>query len=129
MVSRIAAGILVLVLLSTAVSAVRGAMQQRRERAERAFLEASTCVLAGLDGPSSARPAALLQCGEMARAAADLSLELPDRGSRQLELRAALDELVHALEGNDGRQLSSAVERATRAGGALGWRVVPSRLH
>jgi len=127
--SRIAAGILVLSLLSTAVSAVRSAMQERRERAEHAWHDAQACVLANTESPSSARPAALRQCSGTARGAAELSLELPAHGSRQLELQAALDGLARAIENGNQQQLSSAVDRSARAASALGWRMVPTRPH
>ena len=104
-------------------------MQERRERAERAFSDAHACVLASREGPSSARKAALRLCRETARSAAEFSLELPENGGQQLELRTALDELARALESDDEQQLSSAVERSMRAGSALGWRVVHARLH
>lgn len=128
-VTRIAAGIVALALLSTAVSAVRSAMQERREHAEHAFRDAWACVLAGMDGPSAARTAALRQCGGTARSAAEFALEMPEHGSQQLELRAALGELAGALDSGDEQQLSSAVERSSRAGSALGWRMVQARPH
>ncbi len=126
---RIAAGIVVLALLSSGVLAVRGAMQERRARAEQAWRDARECLLAGTDGPSSLRVAALRQCTGRARNASELSLELPEHGSRQLELRAALDELVGAIENGNEQRLASARERSLRAGGALGWRMVHTRLH
>jgi hypothetical protein len=46
-----------------------------------------------------------------------------------LELRAALGELAGALDSGDEQQLSSAVERSSRAGSALGWRMVQARPH
>ena len=113
-------------------------MQERRERAEQAFRAARECVtriaipdggLACAEQSSCARTEELRRCSKTARAAAELSLELPEHNSRQLELQAALDELVNALESGNGHRLSSAIERASRAGSALGWQVVHTRLH
>jgi hypothetical protein len=115
----------VLTLLSTAVLAVRGAMQERRERAEQAFHAALACAVR----PGLGRTEELRQCSNAARAAAESSLELPEHSSRQLEMRAALDELVSALESGNGHRLARAIERASRAGSALGWQVVHTRLH
>jgi hypothetical protein len=126
---RIAAGIVVLALLSTAVLAVRGAMQERRERAEQAWREARQCVLACAERPSLGRSVALRQCRERAQRAAELSLELPEHSGQQLELRAALDELVSAIDGGNDQRLASAIERSSRAGDALGWRMVHTRPH
>jgi len=125
---RIAAGIVVLALLCTAVLAVRGAMQERRERAEQAWRDTRECMLACAEGPNSlARTAALRQCSGTARSAAELLLELPEHSSRQMELRAALDELVSAIESGNERRLASAIERSSSAGSALGWRMVHTR--
>ncbi|MEI9936087.1 MAG: hypothetical protein WDO69_02565 [Pseudomonadota bacterium] len=104
-------------------------MQERRARAEQAWRDARECVLACEQGPSSAREGELGHCRGAARDAAELSLELPEHGPRQLELRAALDQLVSALESGNEQQLSSAIERAARAGSALGWRVGHTGLH
>lgn len=122
---RIVAGVVVLTLLSTAVLAVRGAMQERRERAEQAFRAALACAAR----PSLGRTEELRQCSKAARVAAESSLELPEHNSRQLEIRAALDELVGALESGNGHRLASAIERSSRAGSALGWQAVHTRLH
>ena len=124
MLSRIVAGVVVLSLLSTAVSAVRGAMQERRERAEQSWNAARACVTAGI-GASVPRHAELRQCSAAAHNAAELSQELPEHNGPQLEARAALDELAHALESGNEQQLPSLLDRATRAGRALGWHVVP----
>lgn len=126
---RIAAGIVVLALLSTATLAVRGAMQERRERAEQAWRDARECALACAEPPRSTRNEELRQCARIARHAAELSLELPEHSGQQLELQAALDELVNALDGGNEQHLSSAIERASRAGSALGWRLVHTGLH
>jgi len=64
-VGRILAGVVVLTLLSTAVLAVRGAMQERRERAEQAFRAALACALR----PSLGRTEELRQCSQAARVA------------------------------------------------------------
>jgi hypothetical protein len=109
-------------LLSTAILAVRNAMQERRARAERAWRDALECLLAPPSVPSSARTPELRQCRATIRRAAELSVELPEHGGTQLELRAALDELVSAIESSNERQLASARDRSARAGGALGWR-------
>lgn len=118
---RIAAGVVVLALLSTATLAVRGAMQERRELAEQAWLSARKCALACTGGASAARSEERRQCGRTARTAAELSLELPEHSGQQLEFQAALDQLANAIEGDDERRLSNAIERSSRAGRALGW--------
>ena len=104
-------------------------MQERREHAETAWREARECVLASSSAPASSRAEVLRQCSGTARSAAELTLELPEHNSEQLEVRAALDELVGAIESGNEHQLSSAVERSARAGSALGWRVVHTGLH
>jgi len=126
---RIAAGIVVLTLLSSAVLAVRGAMQERRASAEQAFRDAHECLLACAPGTSSMRAEELRQCRGTIRRAAELSLELPEHSSTQMELQAALDELISAIESGNEQRLSSALDRASQAGGALGWRAVHTRLH
>jgi hypothetical protein len=115
-------------LLSTAVLAVRGAMGERRERAELAWQKARECALAGAARPTPARTEQLRRCSETARTAAELSLELPEHSREQLELRTALDELVVALESGDETRVAHAIDRSARAGSALGWRMVQARL-
>jgi len=126
--SRIAAGLVVLALLSTATLAVRGAMQERRGRAEQAFRLARQCALTCAASPSSTRASEQAKCRETASNAAELSLEMPEHDGLQLELQAALDELAHALESGDGQRLTMAIDRCTRAGSALGWAVGNTRL-
>jgi len=104
-------------------------MQGRRARAERAFRDARECVFACAAAPSSVRTQQLRQCSATARSAAESALELPEHDGPQLELQAALDELVSALDSGDESRLSSASERAARAGSALGWRVGHTPLH
>ncbi|HEY3255513.1 MAG TPA: hypothetical protein VGJ91_16255 [Polyangiaceae bacterium] len=115
--------------MSSAVLAVRGAMQHRRQRAEQAWRDAEQCALAGSVGPSATRAEGLAHCRETARLAAELCLELPEHGRQQLELQAALAELVSALESADEQRLASAIDRSSRAGSALGWRVGHTGLH
>jgi hypothetical protein len=117
----------VVTLMSTAVLSVRGAMQDRRARAERAFQDARECVLAGADGPTAAREGERRQCRERARRAAELSLELPEQDPEKWELQAAFDELGSAIDSGNEQRLSSALDRASRAGRALGWPVLPAR--
>jgi len=128
-ISRIAGIVVVFVLLSTAVLAVRGAMRERRERAEGAWREARMCALSCASKSSDARAKDLQQCRETARSAAEFSMEMPELDGHQLELRAALDELVQAIEAGDQHRLSSAIERSTRAGSALGWSALQPSLH
>jgi hypothetical protein len=117
-----------LALLSTATLAVRGAMEQRRGRAEQAWREASVCVLVALESAPSARTNELRLCSRSAADAAQFALEMPEHGERQWELQAALDELVRALESGDEHRLSDAIARSSRAGSALGWHVRDPRL-
>src|SRR4051794_38822410 len=91
---RIAAGVVVLALLSTATLAVRGAMEERRGRAEQAWREASRCALTAMARANSAHSAQaneLRLCARTARDAADLALEMPEHGEKQWALQAALD--------------------------------------
>jgi len=118
-----------LALLSTATLAVRGAMEERRGRAEQAWREASLCVLTAMAQANSARPNELRLCARTARDAAELALEMPEHGEKQWALRAALEELAHALESDDEHRLSSALDRSSSAGNALGWRAASPRLH
>ncbi|HEY0462980.1 MAG TPA: hypothetical protein VGC79_02175 [Polyangiaceae bacterium] len=104
-------------------------MQQRRARAQSAFREAQGCALACLQSPSAVRAQQLRRCSGTARSAAESALELPEHNGQQLELQAALEELVSALESGDEQRLASAIERSARAGSALGWRVGHTRLH
>lgn len=126
--SRIAAGIVVLALLSTAVLAVRSAMQDRRERAERAWHAARKCALACAASANPERARELRACLGTARDAAELSLEMPEHNGQQLELQAALDELGDAIDSGDTHRLSSALDRSSRAGNALGWGARHTRL-
>src|SRR5438045_1729213 len=96
--SRIAAAVVVLALLSTAVLAVRSAVRDRREHAERAWREARQCALSCAQGANSASLNEFRECSGTVRNAAELSLELPEHNGQQLELQAALDELVRALD-------------------------------
>ena len=102
--------------------AVRGAMQARRGRAELAWRRAHECVLAGFARPSGARAEPLRLCANSLRQAAELALELPERGSKQLEFDAALRELGAGLESGDEPRVPPALDRAARAADALGWR-------
>lgn len=128
LVSRIGATIVVLALLSTAVLAVRGAMQDRRARAEQAWHDARQCARAYAENPNASGTNDLRVCIGAARDAAELSLEMPEHGGPQLELQAALDELVRAIDSRDVRRLTSAIDRSSRAGSALGWGAVHPRL-
>ena len=119
---RLAAGIVVLVLLSAAVLAVRGAMQQRRARAERAWHDALSCV------ERSDASAARTRCTGMVQGAVASSFELPEHGARELELQAALGELASALGNASPEPLAFALARTARAGRALGWRAGPTEL-
>lgn len=109
--------------------AVRGSMQGRRQRAEQAWRDAGQCALACAAEPSAAHAEALRRCSGTVRMAAELALELPEHGRQQLELAAALGELLSALESGNEQRLSSAIERSSRAGSALGWPVVHTGLH
>ena len=115
---------MVLTLLGTAVQAVREAMQERRERAEQAWRAARECALGCVSAASSAQ---LRQCSGTAHDAAELSQEVPEHGVLQLEARAALDELGAALESGNRQRVSSAIDRASSAGRALGWRMAQTR--
>jgi hypothetical protein len=125
----VAAAVVVLALLSTAILAVRGAMHDRRELVEQAWRAARRCALVHARAPNSANSNELRQCSGTARTAAELTWELPERDGQQLELRASLDELVRALDSGDEHQLTSAIERSSRAGSAFGWLAVHTRLH
>lgn len=103
-------------------------MRDRREHAEQAFRAARKCALdCAQANAASARE--LQQCSGTARNAAELTWEMPEHNGQQLELQAALDELVHALDSGDERRLSSAIERSARAGSAFGWQTVHPRIH
>lgn len=119
--SRIAAGVVVLGLLSTAIFAVRGAMQTRQARAERAWRAARQCALECSQSPNTTHTTALRECRATASNAAELSTEMPEHGRPQLELQAALAELVRAIDSGDAPRLTSAIDRASRAGSSLGW--------
>ncbi|HKO47258.1 MAG TPA: hypothetical protein VJV79_06020 [Polyangiaceae bacterium] len=119
---RIAAGLVVLALLSSAILAVRGAIEQRRAHAQQAWSEARECARACAEGLCAADADARGRCSQTARRAAELCLELPEHSGPQLELRAALDELVSAIESGHAQQLASAIARTSHAGSALGWR-------
>ena len=127
--SRITAAFVVLVLLSTAILAVRGKMRDRRDYVEKAWRDASKCALVHAQAPNSAQRKELRECAGTARNAAELTWEMPEHNERQLELQASLDELVHALDSGDEHRLSSAIERSSLAGSAFGWRTVHTRLH
>jgi len=118
----------VVALLSTALLAVRGAMADRRARAEQAFREARRCAIAYARSPHSAQPTELRACRGAVANAAELSLEMPEHNQTQLELGAALDELAQAIDSGDAQKLSSAIDRSSRAGSALGWGAVQTRL-
>jgi len=118
----------VLALLSTAVLSVRNAVQERRARAEHAFLDARECALACATRPSELRAEERRRCGEAAQRAADLCLELPEHSGQQWELRAALNELVSALESGNQQRLADAIDRSSHASRALGWQAVQTRL-
>lgn len=124
--SRITAALVVVALLGTAVLAVRGAMQDRRTRVEQAFRDARQCALAYTANPR--QPSKLRECSGAARNAAELSSEMPEHGGQELELQAALAELAHAMDSGDTHRLPSAIDRLSRAGRALGWDAVHSRL-
>jgi len=111
------------------VLAVRSSMQERRQRAEQAWRDAGQCALECAAEPSATRAEAFHRCSGTARAAAELSLELPEHGRQQLELQAALGELVSALDSGNEQRLASAIDRSSHAGSALGWRVVHTGLH
>jgi len=104
-------------------------MRDRREYAEQAWRDAAKCALTCAEAPSAANTNKLRECSGTARNAAELTLEMPEHGGKQLELQAALDELVRALDSGDGHRLSSAIERSSRAGSALGWETARPRLH
>jgi hypothetical protein len=125
----VTAAIVVLALLSTAILAVRGAMNDRRDLVEQAWREARKCALVHARAPNSADSNELRQCSGTARNAAELTWELPEHDGQQLELQASLDELVRALDSGDEHRLTSAIERSSRAGSALGWQAVHTRLH
>lgn len=109
--------------------AVRGAMQDRQARAEQAWRAARQCALARFESSNSGQATELRECRGTARNAAELSSEMPEHGRPQLELRAALDELVRAIDNGDPLRLSNAIDRASRAGSALGWDPVYTRRH
>lgn len=111
-----------LAALSTAVLAVRGAMQARRERAAQAWLSAHSCVVNGMDQPTVTRTESLRLCASPLRQAAELALELPERGRREWEFDAAVHELVAALASSDEHRVTSALDHGSRAAEALGWR-------
>lgn len=129
MASRITAAVVVVALLSTAVLAVRGAMRERREHAEQAWRDARRCALVFAQATDSISANELHECAGTARNAAELTWEMPEHNRQQLELQAALDELVRALDSGDEHRLSSAIERSSRAGNAFGWQAVHTRLH
>jgi len=104
-------------------------MQARQVRAERAWRDAQQCALAYSENPNFARAAELRECRATASNAAERSTEMPEHGKPQLELQAALDELVLAIESGNARRLTSAIDRSSRAGSAFGWRAVHTRLH
>jgi hypothetical protein len=113
-------------------------MRDRREHVEQAWRDARKCALlyAQARTPSgitkrvdSANTNELRECSGTARNAAELTWEMPEHDGQQLELQASLDELVRALESGDEHRLSSAIERSARAGSALGWQTVHTRLH
>jgi len=126
--SRISAAMVVVALLSTAILAVRSAMRDRREHAEQAWRDARKCALSYAQARTATNPNDLQACTGAARNAAALTLEMPEHDGQQLELQAALDELVSALDSGDQHRLSSAIERSSRAGSALGWQTVRSHL-
>jgi hypothetical protein len=104
-------------------------MQERRARAEQAWRAAHECVLTCAAAARAACTEKLRQCSGTVHRAAELCLELPEHSQTQLELRAALDELVGAIESGNDQRLASALDRSWHAGSALGWRVVHTGLH
>ena len=103
-------------------------MRERRSRAERAWDDTRECLALHAGAAGSARIGQLRQCSGAARDAAELALELPEHGSTQLEVQAALAELANALENGNEARSTVALDRISRAGGALRWRPAFPRL-
>jgi len=127
--SRITAAVVVLALLSTAILAVRTAMRDRREHVEQAWRDARKCALSYAQAAHFSNTNEQRACSGTARNAAELTWEMPEHDVQQLELQASLDELVRALDSGKEHRLWSAIERSARAGSALGWQTVHTRLH
>ena len=114
----VAALVVVAGLFALALFGVRHSMQQRRVRAERAFREATQCVLGS---PLAATETGPRGCAEPARAAQRAVLELPEHARRQLELAAALGELAEVLQAGNDTRLAGTLNRVLAGGSALGW--------
>jgi hypothetical protein len=124
-------------LFAYAALSVRHAVQGRRLRAERAWNDATQCLLGAPLGPTESSGSRLVRmrqasakaaasswpraCAAVARAAEQAALDLPEHKREQFELASSLHDLAQALDSGNDARLPNALDRVRSQGSVLGF--------